>query len=182
MTYQLRGREDKWWKTWKRGRACDAPPVEWKEFQKAFRNQFIQKSVRDALMQEFETLRQGSQTMEEYDTLFVEGLRDSLFSRMGAHMETFPSYVIAMDTAHRMERRMKIWEEQNNKRKRGHGERSFGRGGNSTPAASNKHAPSNIIAPRPQSDGKGGTHKPQCSMCGRRHYEECYDRTCYQCG
>lgn len=72
VAYQLRGKADKWWKTWKRGRATDALSVECNEFQKAFRNQFILKSVRDARIQEFEMLRHGFRTVDEYDALFVK--------------------------------------------------------------------------------------------------------------
>lgn len=72
MTYQLRGKANKWWKTWKKCRARDAVPVEWAEFQKTFQDQFIPKSVQDTKMSEFKTLRQGSRTMDEYDALFVK--------------------------------------------------------------------------------------------------------------
>lgn len=89
---------------------------------------------------------------------FVEGLRDSLFAQVGAQMETFPSYTVAIDIAHRMEARMKNREDQNNKRKRGQDETSFSHGGNSTPAASIGHTQSTFSARRPQAEGEGAMH------------------------
>lgn len=103
VTFQLRGRADKWWRTWKKGLASNASPIGWKEFQKDFRDQFIPRSMGEAWMREFETLRQGACIVNEYDALFVslseyaphmipdedekirrfvEDLRDSLFSEV----------------------------------------------------------------------------------------------------
>lgn len=72
MTYQLRGNADGWWKTWRNGIATNAPSVEWEEFKKAFMDRFIPPSVRTARAQEFEHLKQGSMTVDEYDTQFVK--------------------------------------------------------------------------------------------------------------
>lgn len=103
-----------------KGRARDAPPVEWKEFHKAFVNQCIPKSVRNARAREFETLKQGSISVYEYDVMFVklaeyalhivlteedmiqrfvEGFCDSLFSHVGTQIKTYLSYSMAIDIA-----------------------------------------------------------------------------------
>lgn len=65
IAYQLRGRADRWWQTWSKGRASDAPPIGWNEFKKDFRDQFITRSARDARVKEFESLRQGSGIVDE---------------------------------------------------------------------------------------------------------------------
>lgn len=31
VTFQLRGRAEKWWRTWKKGLASSALPIDWKE-------------------------------------------------------------------------------------------------------------------------------------------------------
>lgn len=103
ITFQLIGRADRWWRTWKKGLASNALSISWKEFQRAFRDHFILKSVKEARIREFEILRQGACNVDEYYALFVslsayvphmildeeektqrfvEGLRDSLFSEV----------------------------------------------------------------------------------------------------
>lgn len=68
-------------------------------------------------------------TEEDIIQRFVEGLHDSLFSQVGAQIKAYSSYSVAIDTARRMEKRMKNREELN-KRKRGNDGKSQGRGGN----------------------------------------------------
>lgn len=35
-TYQLDGKVEEWWNTWRRSRAHDAPPIDWEEFGTTF--------------------------------------------------------------------------------------------------------------------------------------------------
>lgn len=98
---------------------------------------------------------------------FVEGLRDSLFAQVGAQIETFPSFVVAINTAQRMEARAKNREDHNKKRKRGRDGRSFSQGRNSgaskplnlnqfTPGASLGLAPSSASVFWSHEEFKGG--------------------------
>lgn len=85
-----------------------------------FMKWFIPQSVRLAKAREFETLKQGSMTIEEYDTefnmlskyvthmlpderekirRFVMGLCHSLRQFVKLHMETCPSYAAMVDLA-----------------------------------------------------------------------------------
>lgn len=70
-SYQLRGKADKWWTTWRSSRAFDSPPVMWEEFKLVFIERFIPRSMRVARDREFELLKQRSMTVDEYNTKFI---------------------------------------------------------------------------------------------------------------
>lgn len=72
VTYQLQGKVNSWWTTWKGGRAPDTPQLMWEEFQKVFMERFIPVSVWIARAKEFENLKQVSMTVDEYDTLSIK--------------------------------------------------------------------------------------------------------------
>lgn len=72
MSYQLQGKADEWWTTWKGGHSIDAPLVSWEEFRQTFMECFIPRSMRITRAREFEHIKQGSMTVDEYDTKFIQ--------------------------------------------------------------------------------------------------------------
>lgn len=119
-TYRLKGKADKWWTIWTKERDRDSPPVEWEEFKKLFMDHFIPQNTRLVKAKEFETLKQGSMTIEEYDTQFhqlssftthmhlderlrirrfVMEIRHSLLQLLKLQMESCPSYTTIVDIA-----------------------------------------------------------------------------------
>lgn len=68
--YQLQGKADNLWNNWDKGRSSNSPTVEWEEFKKVFMELCITYSVILAKAREFDTLKKGSMTIEEYDTEF----------------------------------------------------------------------------------------------------------------
>lgn len=55
---------------WEKGRAQNSPLVEWEEFHKVFMERFIPLHVILVKAREFETLKKGSMTVQEYDIEF----------------------------------------------------------------------------------------------------------------
>lgn len=41
ISFQLKGKANAWWLTWKVGRPLESPPATWEEFKEAFMNRFL---------------------------------------------------------------------------------------------------------------------------------------------
>lgn len=72
ILYQLDGPVRLWWWTYRDTKLAGVPSVTWGEFSKAFITQFIPRSLRDRLRDQFTHLKWGMITMSEYEMRFQE--------------------------------------------------------------------------------------------------------------
>ncbi|WMV25097.1 hypothetical protein MTR67_018482 [Solanum verrucosum] len=70
--YQLIVVSQVWYDLWKRGRPIGAGPVEWETFKLAFLDRFFLRELREAKVDEFINLRQGSTSVKEYALKFTQ--------------------------------------------------------------------------------------------------------------
>lgn len=65
-SYRLKDLSYDWVIFWRKGRGEDATPMTWQEFQDALLDKFFPLDIREAKVEEFMNLRQGSMTIKEY--------------------------------------------------------------------------------------------------------------------
>ncbi|KAH0641849.1 hypothetical protein KY290_033468 [Solanum tuberosum] len=70
--HQFRGPVRQWCCSYRESRLAGSPHVSWSEFSEAFLAQFMPRSVRDRLRDQFSRLEQGPMTVSEYKTRFHE--------------------------------------------------------------------------------------------------------------
>ena len=70
--YQMKGVAQVWHIQWKEKRSERAGPIDWDIFQKAFLDKYFPHEKREAKVEEFINLRQGSMGVEEYSIKFNE--------------------------------------------------------------------------------------------------------------
>ncbi|XP_070001866.1 uncharacterized protein [Nicotiana sylvestris] len=70
-TYQLRDVAGAWFEMWEKKRDEDDGPPTWEEFEEAFMANFIPKEDREAKATEFEQLKQGNKSVQEYYMEFI---------------------------------------------------------------------------------------------------------------
>lgn len=64
-SYRLKDLAYGWMVAWRKGRVEDAAPMTWQEFQDVFLDKFFLLELREANVEEFMNLRQGSMTVKE---------------------------------------------------------------------------------------------------------------------
>ncbi|XP_070049868.1 uncharacterized protein [Nicotiana tomentosiformis] len=70
-TYQLRDVAGAWFEMWEKERDEDDGPPTWEEFEEAFMANFIPEEAREAKATEFEQLKQGNKSVQEYYMEFI---------------------------------------------------------------------------------------------------------------
>ncbi|KAL3719948.1 hypothetical protein ACJRO7_004868 [Eucalyptus globulus] len=70
--YQLRGIVATWWKTNKRIVFHEGVILEWNAFLEAFNEKYFSDCAREVKMAEFQRLRQGTMTVDQYEAKFAE--------------------------------------------------------------------------------------------------------------
>ena len=65
-SYQLKDLACDWVVTWRKGRGEGIAPMTWKEFYDVFLDKFFPLEIREAKVEDFMNLRQGSMTVREY--------------------------------------------------------------------------------------------------------------------
>ncbi|XP_070015458.1 uncharacterized protein [Nicotiana sylvestris] len=71
VAYQLRDVASAWFEMWEKERDEDDGPPTWKEFEEAFMDNFIPEDDREAKATEFEQLKQGNKSVQEYYMEFI---------------------------------------------------------------------------------------------------------------
>nr|XP_033513105.1 uncharacterized protein LOC117277815 [Nicotiana tomentosiformis] len=70
--YQLRDVAGAWFEMWEKERDEDDGPPTWEEFEEAFMANFIPEEDREAKATEFEQLKQGNKSVQEYYMEFIK--------------------------------------------------------------------------------------------------------------
>ena len=78
--YVLDGDADAWWRKFRDRRAPGSSPLTWEDFRAGFQRRFISRTTRESLRPQFERLEQGSMTISEYESRFLQ------LSRYGADL------------------------------------------------------------------------------------------------
>ena len=73
--FNLIGRASIWWDHFKQVKNINERNIVWKQFQKYFNNKYLFDLYYDDKIKEFNELKLGQQTMEEYANKFLELLR-----------------------------------------------------------------------------------------------------------
>nr|XP_033514566.1 uncharacterized protein LOC117279184 [Nicotiana tomentosiformis] len=76
--YQLRDVAGAWFEMWEKERDEDDGPPTWEEFEEAFMANFIPKEDREAKATEFEQLKQGNKSVQEYYIKFISLAKHAL--------------------------------------------------------------------------------------------------------
>ncbi|XP_070022425.1 uncharacterized protein [Nicotiana sylvestris] len=71
VAYQLRDMVGAWFEMWEKERDEDDGPPTWEEFEEAFMANFIPEEDREAKAIEFEQLKQGNKSVQEYNMEFI---------------------------------------------------------------------------------------------------------------
>ncbi|XP_039165793.1 uncharacterized protein LOC108958248 [Eucalyptus grandis] len=71
-TYQLDGVADTWWKTTRETIFPEGVVPEWNAFREAFNVKYFSETAKEVKMAEFQRLRQGSLTVDQYEAKFAE--------------------------------------------------------------------------------------------------------------
>ncbi|XP_069149754.1 uncharacterized protein [Solanum lycopersicum] len=90
-SYQLKDVAQTWCKMWQDSRVLGGVPVTWELFQTIFLEKFFPREMREAKVEEFINLKQGSMTVKEYSLKFVKLSRyaTSLVSNSRDEMSRF---------------------------------------------------------------------------------------------
>ena len=71
-SYQLKDVTQTWCKMWQNNSALGGGSITWELFKKAFLERFFPRDIREAKVEEFINLKQGSMTVREYSLKFVK--------------------------------------------------------------------------------------------------------------
>ncbi|KAH0721575.1 hypothetical protein KY285_005148 [Solanum tuberosum] len=71
-SYQLKDVAHIWYTQWKENRGTNAAPITWDWFNETFLERFFPRELREAKVQEFMNLRQGSMPVQEYGLKFTQ--------------------------------------------------------------------------------------------------------------
>ncbi|XP_010027256.2 uncharacterized protein LOC104417730 [Eucalyptus grandis] len=71
-TYQLEGVANTWWMTTRETIFPEGAVQEWNIFLEVFNDKYFSETAREVKMAEFQHLRQGSLTVDEYEAKFTE--------------------------------------------------------------------------------------------------------------
>ncbi|XP_070045607.1 uncharacterized protein [Nicotiana tomentosiformis] len=78
VMFQMTGSAKRWWKDHVRTKPASSPPHTWDQFSQLFMEKFIPFTLRDEYLKKFERLQQGSMTVTQYETRFVDLARHSV--------------------------------------------------------------------------------------------------------
>ncbi|KAL3724957.1 hypothetical protein ACJRO7_030034 [Eucalyptus globulus] len=73
--YQLEGVASTWWRTTQGAIFPEGVAPEWNAFVEAFNGKYFSETAREMKMAKFQRLRQGSMTVDQYETKFAELLQ-----------------------------------------------------------------------------------------------------------
>ena len=73
--FNLNGRASIWWEHFKQVKKINERKLKWKQFKKYFRQKYLSDRYYDDKTKEFNEMRMGQQTMNEYANKFLELLR-----------------------------------------------------------------------------------------------------------
>ncbi|KAL3732870.1 hypothetical protein ACJRO7_022394 [Eucalyptus globulus] len=197
--YQLRGIVATWWKTNKGMVFHEGVTLEWNAFLEVFNEKYFSDCAREVKMVEFQRLRQGTMTVDQYEAKFAElsQYAPELVQRPSDRARRFRdglrpevrSFLVPLDLKEykNLYKRAQLIEKDQNERAVASGSRF------------NSNKEGNQFGKRPMSGGrylvplnrKGEIGKPSpnhhevCRSCGRRHGSApCSSSTgaCYECG
>ncbi|KAL3714378.1 hypothetical protein ACJRO7_006325 [Eucalyptus globulus] len=198
-TYQLDGVADTWWKTTRETIFPEGVVPEWNAFREAFNVKYFSETAKEVKMAEFQRLRQGSLTVDQYEAKFAElsqyapELIANPVNRARRFREGFKpdlrSILVSLNlrTYNDLYERAQMIERDQNERAT-----SFGSRFNSQ-RESICHGKRPMLGNRFQipPNRRGGVSKPapnqngQCRFCGRRHGSAPCPRrpgACFECG
>ncbi|XP_049414749.1 uncharacterized protein LOC125877522 [Solanum stenotomum] len=69
-SFRLRDVAILWYETWEKYRGLDAPPAEWEDFFEAFLAHYLPREVREARLDQFFKLKQGTMSVRDYSHKF----------------------------------------------------------------------------------------------------------------
>jgi len=69
-SFRLRDVAILWYEAWERSRGPDAPPAEWEDFSEAFLAHYLPREVREARLDQFINLKQGTMSVRDYSHRF----------------------------------------------------------------------------------------------------------------
>ncbi|XP_070033004.1 uncharacterized protein [Nicotiana tomentosiformis] len=76
--FQMTGSAKRWWRDYVFTRPADSPALTWEQFSQLFLEKFVPITVREEYHRHFECLQQGSMTVSQYETRFVDLTRHSI--------------------------------------------------------------------------------------------------------
>ncbi|KAH0746295.1 hypothetical protein KY285_007952 [Solanum tuberosum] len=69
-SFRLRNVAIIWYEAWERSRGLDAPPAEWEDFSEVFLSHYLPREVREARLDQFINLKQGTMSVRDYSHMF----------------------------------------------------------------------------------------------------------------
>ncbi|XP_070002728.1 uncharacterized protein [Nicotiana sylvestris] len=76
--FRLSGSAKKWWRVYCLARPAGSPSLTWDKFSQLFLEKYLPITQREDYRRQFERLQQGSITVTQYETIFVELARHAL--------------------------------------------------------------------------------------------------------
>ncbi|XP_070023802.1 uncharacterized protein [Nicotiana sylvestris] len=77
-TFRLAGSAKTWWRDFCLARPAGSPSLTWDQFSELFLGKFLPVTQRDALRRQFERLQQGSMSVTQYETQFIDLARHTI--------------------------------------------------------------------------------------------------------
>ncbi|KAF5464932.1 hypothetical protein F2P56_014969 [Juglans regia] len=162
-TYHLTNMANKWWKSTQalvQLELGEAVPISWEHFKRIFLDHFFPRTLQESRARQFMDLTQGSMTVAQYATTFME-------------LSRFASYIIPDE-----EKKAEKFERGLNRRIRERRQQQQ----QLQPASHRDKRPFQDNAQRPQQGETGWL--PMCGKCSKRHAGKCLMGTgaCFECG
>ena len=76
--FQMTGSAKKWWRDYLLTRPAGLPALTWDQFSHLFIEKFLPITLREERRRQFERLQQGSMTVTQYETRFVDLARHAI--------------------------------------------------------------------------------------------------------
>ncbi|KAL3754128.1 hypothetical protein ACJRO7_001386 [Eucalyptus globulus] len=197
--YQLEGVADTWWMTTRETIFPEGVVQEWNTFREAFNDKYFSETAREVKITEFQRLRQGSLTVDEYEAKFAKLSRyapeliENPVNRARRFRDGFRpdmrSALVLLDlkTYNDMYRRAQKIEKDQNDRAALFGSKFNSHGDNIRQGK--RPMPGNRFQIPPIREGgigkTGSSQNGVCRLCGRQHGSApCHSRpgTCFGCG
>ncbi|XP_069155812.1 uncharacterized protein [Solanum lycopersicum] len=187
-SYQLKDVAQTWCKMWRDSRVLGGVPVTWELFKTTFLERFFPREMKEAKVEEFINLKQGSMTVREYSLKFVKLSRyatplvstsreemSRFFTGINGDLEEDCRAAMLHDNMDLSRLMMHVQQPKFKK-----GQQSVGNSDpqrNTTPRGGR---------PEPKRGNGGEMQRPRktCTKCGRMHLGECRQGTnaCFGCG
>jgi hypothetical protein len=204
----FQGSASYWWKSVER-RLAGTTPVTWEVMRKEFEEYYLPQSFKDARMIEFTRLVQGSMTVAEYESKFIElsrfapslvstewdkcrrfeqGLKESVRTSVVAIMHS--NYGQLVQAALRVEFSKDEGKADRDKAKQGTEKRADREEDDRPSKRTKPFMPPRLQYREREGSSLGGMSRssrrdyPQCGKCGKRHLGECMlgKGACFRCG